>query len=251
MSSWRAKLGFLIPAGTPTVEIEMPEVSPRGVSVHFSRMTARGADGTLNGLDDRIASQIKHIDETAGLMACVKPNVMVLAHTATCYQLGPDGETSVCARIKEQTGIPFITVLQSAVLALQTKGVRKVALGTPYDERWTMKAKAGLESYGFEIVKFEWLKNVRSVFDEPPGRAYGLGRSVDCPEADAVFLSGVGMPTVSVLDALERDLGKPVISSASAMMWNALRVAGVEPVVPGYGSLLAGNQSGGSGRPAN
>jgi maleate cis-trans isomerase len=31
------------------------------------------------------------------------------------------------------------------------------------------------------------------------------------------------MPTLPVLDMLEADLGKPVISSASAMMWHALR----------------------------
>jgi maleate cis-trans isomerase len=43
-----------------------------------------------------------------------------------------------------------------------------------------------------------------------------------------------------MLQALERDIGKPVISSASAMMWNALCVAGVEPFVPGYGRLLSG-----------
>jgi len=56
--------------------------------------------------------------------------------------------------------------------------------------------------------------------------------------ADAVFLSGTGMPTVTVLESLEQDLGKPVISSASAMMWHALRLAGVGQSVMGYGRLL-------------
>jgi maleate cis-trans isomerase len=55
----------------------------------------------------------------------------------------------------------------------------------------------------------------------------------------AVFLSGLGMPTVSTLEMLEQDLGKPVISAASAMMWQALRLAGVRQRVAGYGRLLA------------
>jgi maleate isomerase len=38
------------------------------------------------------------------------------------------------------------------------------------------------------------------------------------PEAKAVFLSGTGMPTLAMLQVLEDDLGKPVISAASAMM---------------------------------
>jgi maleate cis-trans isomerase len=40
---------------------------------------------------------------------------------------------------------------------------------------------------------------------------------------------------------LERDLRKPVISSVAAMMWHCLKIAGVEPLVPGYGRLLGGN----------
>jgi maleate cis-trans isomerase len=35
------------------------------------------------------------------------------------------------------------------------------------------------------------------------------------------------MPTISILDTLEQELGKPVISAASAMMWQALRLTGV------------------------
>jgi len=53
-----------------------------------------------------------------------------------------------------------------------------------------------------------------------------------------VFLSGVGMPTIATLEKMERDLGKPVVSAAAAMMWNALRVAGVSAPISGFGSLL-------------
>jgi maleate cis-trans isomerase len=48
------------------------------------------------------------------------------------------------------------------------------------------------------------------------------------------------MPSIDVLERLERDLGKPVISAASATMWNALRVASVATPIAGYGSLLSG-----------
>jgi len=51
-------------------------------------------------------------------------------------------------------------------------------------------------------------------------------------------LSGTGMPSLPVLAMLEQDLRKPVISSASAMMWQALRLAGIKQPVPGYGRLL-------------
>jgi len=47
------------------------------------------------------------------------------------------------------------------------------------------------------------------------------------------------LPTLPVLEMLEQHLGKPVISSATAMMWQALRVARVRHDISGYGRLLA------------
>jgi maleate cis-trans isomerase len=38
---------------------------------------------------------------------------------------------------------------------------------------------------------------------------------------------------------MERDLGKPAVSAAAAMMWNALRLAGVSAPIPGFGQLLS------------
>jgi maleate isomerase len=46
------------------------------------------------------------------------------------------------------------------------------------------------------------------------------------------------MPTISVLDMLETDLQKPVISSNAAMMWLALRACGVNQPISGFGRLL-------------
>ncbi len=71
------------------------------------------------------------------------------------------------------------------------------------------------------VVAHGILPNVVNIYDETPERAYALGRQVDHPDAQALFLSGMGMPTVDAINPLERDLGKPVISSATAMMWNA------------------------------
>ena len=38
MIGWRARLGFMVPPGNPTVEPEMIALTPEGVSVHFHRM---------------------------------------------------------------------------------------------------------------------------------------------------------------------------------------------------------------------
>jgi maleate isomerase len=239
----RVRLGFLVPPGNPTVEPEMIEMAPASVSVHFSRMVAHGATGTLDGQEERNRTQIEHIGESAELLAMVKPNVIMLAHTATSYTLGRRAEAELMRRLQDQCRVPAATAFGSVIAALKVLGATRIALGTPYSEETTLKGKALLEEHGLAVVSHGRLENVTNIYDETPERALQLGRTVDTPAAQAVFLSGLGMPTISVLGTLERDLGKPVISAASAMMWQALRLAGVRDPVSGYGRLLASEHS--------
>jgi maleate isomerase len=238
MKGWRGRLGFLVPPGCPTVEPEMQAMAPEGVSVHFSRMIAQGQTGTMEGLGDRIRTCVEQIDGPIDLLAMTKPRVIVLGFTAASYYLGREREAALAQRTRASTGIPLISAFGSAVAALEELGVRKVALGTPYGEELTQQARSALQENGLEVVSHGRLHGVSNIYDETEERAYQLARSVDREDAQAIFISGVGLPTVSVLETLEKDLGKPVISASSSMMWNALRTAGISTSVPGYGRLF-------------
>lgn len=238
MMGWRARLGFLVPPGNPTVEPEMTALAPSGVSVHYARMNASGTTGSLDGQEARNREQIESLDHCTALLAMVKPNVIVLAHTATSYTLGVAAEKVLVAKMEATHGCQFITAFGSVVAALAHLGITRVALGTPYAMVNTERGKALLEEHGLTVPRYVSLPGVTNIYDETPERAYQLGRMVDSPECEAVFLSGVGMPTIAAIDTLERDLGKPVISAASAMMWHALRKAGVKASVSGAGRLL-------------
>jgi maleate cis-trans isomerase len=239
MKGWRARLGFLVPPGNPTVEPEMMAMTPPGVSVHFSRLVARGAAGTHGGQTERNRSQIEHIDESAALLAMVKPDVIVLAHTATSYTLGRSAEAALLQRLQAEHAVPFVTAFGSVAAALGQLAVKRIAFGTPYSEDITRKGKAHLEEHGFDVVSHGRLENVANIYDLTAESAYLLGRKVDSANAQAIFLSGTGMPTIEILEALERDLGKPAISANSAMMWHALELAGVHHPILGFGRLLA------------
>ena len=233
------RLGFLVPPGNPTCEPEMIRLTPPGVTVHFTRMVAQGAAGAHEGQEERNRTQLAHLDENVALLAMVKPNVIVMAHTASSYTLGQAGEKDLVARMEKATGIAFLTAFGSELKALVAHKGTRVAQGAPYAYASMMKSKAYLELHGFQVPGCGVLENVENIYDETPERAYDLGKKVNTPDAQAVFLTGVGMPTLDMLGRLEKDLGKPVISSSSAMMWHALRTAGVKTPIEGYGRLLS------------
>src|ERR1700681_5031563 len=174
MIGWRARLGFLVPPGNPTVEAEMIALAPLGVSLHFHRMAVGGGvPGALDNQDERTRTMIDSLDGSIELLAMVKPDIIVVAHTATSYDLGRPREAELLVRLTDATGTSVVTAFGSVVAALERLGVRRVALGAPYSAETTEAGRAHLEMHGFAVVKSDNLKGVTNIYDETAERAYG------------------------------------------------------------------------------
>jgi len=240
MNKTLPRLGFLIPPGNPNTEGEVIKMAAPEFSIHFTRMVAHGETGSLEGQDERNQTQIDHLPENIELLKLVKPAVIAMAHTASSYTLGKSNEAHLIEKLEDQYEIRFITAFGSVVKALKHLKAKKIAFGTPYSEQNTLRCKNLLEAYGFEVVSFGNLPGVKNIYDETTERALQLVHQVNSSAADAVFVSGVGMPTVDILEQGEVEIGKPVISSIAATMWNALQVAKVDSRIENFGGLLSG-----------
>lgn len=241
MFGWRARIGVLVPPGNPTVEPEFYMMVPAGVTVHFARLQgfqSLSAPGASAGMEERTLAYLDELPGPAKALGSVNPSVVILAHTASSYATGFANESQLIDRLGSLTGTTSLTAARAVLAALQHLGVKKLALGTPYPEAISVKGKAFWEAAGFDIVGYQRLSGVQNIYAESEQRAYQLARQAYTPEADAVFLSGTGLPTVGVLEMLEQDLKKPVISSNQASLWQALRLAGVRQAITGFGSLL-------------
>jgi len=71
-----------------------------------------------------------------------------------------------------------------------------------------------------------------------PGAWYRLAMQHRDDRADACFLSCTTIRSVAAIEALERDLGMPVVTSNQAMAWHALRTGGVMDKMQGFGRLF-------------
>jgi maleate cis-trans isomerase len=71
-----------------------------------------------------------------------------------------------------------------------------------------------------------------------PDTAYDLARQVDRQDAEAIVLACTNWQTMDAIERIERDAGKPVISTTQASIWAALRIIGHTQPIAGYGRLL-------------
>lgn len=65
-------------------------------------------------------------------------------------------------------------------------------------------------------------------------RLYAKGR-----DADGVFYLCPRWPTITDVQLLEDEIGKPVVTSSLACCWYALKLVDIKERVVGYGSLMA------------
>ena len=216
----------------------MMALVPAGVSLHFHRMVARGVTGSLDGQEARNRMMIDHLDKSVELLSMVKPAVIVVAHTATSYTLGIEGEAALLARLEAASGVRIVTAFGSVATALGRLAVERVALGAPYSAETTEEGRAHLEAHGFRVVCSDNLKGVTNIYDETPERAY-RARPLGRPAGGAGGVSQRHRHADFAGACPPRRRARQAGHLVNlAMMWHALRGAGVATKIPGYGRLL-------------
>lgn len=232
------RLGVLVPAGNPTIEPELYRMAPRALTIHFARLdTLAGEPGGADGMERRTLGYLDSMPAATRSLAAVKPDAVVLAHTAVSYLTTFADEPALLDRLRALAGPHAFTAAGAIHAALRHLGARRLALATPYPETISTAARIYWQAAGFEVVAHRRL-DTPNIYDETEETAYKLARAADAPQADTILISGTGLPTATIVARLEEDLGKPVVTSQAATLWQALRLLHVDEHVRGYGRLL-------------
>ncbi len=75
-------------------------------------------------------------------------------------------------------------------------------------------------------------------FDVHAGTLFEWLRANVPANAEAVFVGGNGLRAIGVIEALEEDIGKPVLTANQVLFWCALRHAQCGISVSGYGRIF-------------
>jgi maleate cis-trans isomerase len=165
--------------------------------------------------------------------------VIIFPATAPSSRNGIGYDQELIKRITAASGKPATTASTALLEALRALSVKQIALGAPWSASVNQTVAAFLEANGFKVIAQEAQGLVRNLeiglLD--PQTAYDIGRRVDKPEADAVMLACGNWSTFNIIDRLEQDLAKPVLTTNQVSLWHALRMMNTRPL-DGLGVLL-------------
>jgi maleate isomerase len=227
------RVGVLLPSSNSVQEPDFCSVLPKHITLHVARMqlTHVEADSTLRVVQD--------IETESRKLADADVDVIVFAATAPSSRNGIGYDQELVARIETASGRPATTASTALLEALRALSAKSIALGAPWSDAVNRTAAAFIEANGFAVVAQETLGLVRNLdiglLD--PQTAYDVGRRADRPEADAVMLACGNWSTFAIIDRLQRDLGKPVLTTNQVSLWHALKIIG-SASLNGLGVLL-------------
>ncbi len=124
--------------------------------------------------------------------------------------------------------------------ALKKLEAKRIAVVTPYSLEINEKLKKYMEANGFEVTLSALdLRGFTSMGNYPEHLLYRSIRSFVTPEnIDALFIGCTNLATWDVLQEIENDIRKPVVTANQATLWRVLREARCEDTIEGLGLLL-------------
>jgi maleate isomerase len=136
--------------------------------------------------------------------------------------------------------VPCVTPITAALAGCEALAVHRIALLTPYIDELNQPMRRYLEDRGISVAAMTsfGMADDNDMARLPPEAIYRAAVEADRAEAEAVFISCTAIRAAEAVEALEQQLGKPVLTSIQAMFWQSLRLAGCGEPVPGYGRLM-------------
>jgi maleate isomerase len=253
---WRARIGLFIVGNEAVPEAEWWAMAPPGVSVHAARVTARAPWARWR--EDRKAVDLEEdLNRGCRQFAAMRLSAVVVGHSSSSILGGKGWDEATVASLSGMLGASVFVTTNGldTQAALKASNVRRPFLVLPpwFNDELVATGVRYYADHGFEPAGHLRYDPGRKWRDLPPSELYGHGMGFEqeieplyaqikaaCPStADGVLIAGTGFRCVAILEALEQDLGRPVISANQASLWRSLRSAGVHTKIAEYGNLFS------------
>ena len=167
-------------------------------------------------------------------------DVAMWACTSGSFVFGSAGARRQALDVEEHAGVPASSTSFAFVHALEALAIGRVAIAATYPDDVARAFEAFLGEHGVSVtsVGSEDILTAAEVGTFGRERVVGFVAAGDHPDAAAVLVPDTALHTAAWVDELEEALGKPVLTANQVTMWEAIRLAGVEPRADGLGMLF-------------
>jgi maleate isomerase len=230
------RLGVIVPSVNSVVEAWYPRVVPDHVSVHFARMLMPAGTSP---------ERIIEMDRTDGVhsihqLTSCRPHAIAYGCTASSIVQGHDFDRHVRAEMTRICGVPSTTATTSIFAACRALGMRRVTAISPYVEAVDAAEHKFFAEGGVETIAGACLgiDDGFRLAEPSPEEILDLALGAWDPASDGLVIACLNFRSHPVIEEIEARTGKPVVTSTQATLWHALRLAGIDDPIAGYGTLL-------------
>lgn len=204
-------VGLMVPINNTTMAHELLAWLPAGSTCDTQRIPRGKGLLTKETLPEYKAQALKLAE------AFNNPAIDVVAYgcTAAGFISGPVGDAALQNELAAITGKKVVTTARSMVLALQELGAKHIALVTPYPDSVNTQLKAFLADGGITVKRFNsfYAQNTDELGRITAQQVAQLARETMADDCEAMFIGCSQLPTCAVLDDLQREFGRPALSS--------------------------------------
>src|SRR5512137_2594910 len=240
MYGYRARIGLIVPSSNTVCEQEVAALCPAGVATYATRILF---EPTLDGL-----RAMKNHVERASRELSSEGICQIIAFCCTVGSMlgGVEGEKEILHLIEKTAGIPAITTATAVHAAFDALTVKRVAVATPYTSEINRSEKESLERRGIQVTDIQGyheslaphqLKN-DMIGRLTPEDAFAMAQKVNGEDNQAIFISCTNFRAIEIIERLEKETGKSVVSSNQATLWFALRKLRIKDRIKRFGRLL-------------
>jgi maleate isomerase len=221
------RIGLVVPANNSVIEPELWSVLPPDVALYATRVMAKG-DLTVEAVRRMEAD----VDAAVGAIAATGVDAIAYCDMVTTFIMEAGWNEAAVARTRACTGTPALSAWTALRDALAALNVRRFALGTPYPAAIHALAPPFFAARGYDMPSHATLDIVamREVPTVNAARLTAFVRTLDTRDCEAVVLLATDLPTFGAIEALEDELGLPVLTSNQTLLWSALGKLGQRPI---------------------
>jgi maleate isomerase len=233
----RAAIGLIVLGSDFTIEHEWRTIMTGlpGAALYQSRILndMQITPETLRAMEPRIAAT------TDLILPGAKLDVVAYGCTSASMAIG---EEKVFGHIRSvRPDAQCTTPITAAFAAFRALGARRIGVLTPYRADVNRIVADYIRARGFDVPVFgsfnEQDDSVVSTIT-PDSIHQSIKTIMTHASVDAIFVSCTSVRLTEAARDIETQIGIPVTSSNHAMAWHALRLAGINDVMPQWGRLF-------------